>query len=60
MYHGFQVICAQIFLSQRLLFFINFHQNIKYGKLMQKINQMKIIPSLEVQLLDLYFINKHD
>jgi hypothetical protein len=59
MYHGFQVICAQIFLSQRLFFFINFHQNTKYGKLMQKINQLKIIPSLEVQLLDLYFINKH-
>ena len=25
---------------------------------MQKINQLKIIPSLEVQLLDLYIINK--
>jgi len=59
MYHGFQVICAQIFLSQRLFFFTNFHQKTMYGKLMQKINQLKIIPGLEVQLLDLYFINKH-
>jgi len=58
MYHGFQVTCAQIFLAQRLFFFINFHQNTKYGKLIQKINQLKIIPGLEVQLLDLYFINK--
>jgi hypothetical protein len=30
------VICAQIFLSQRLLSFINFHHNTNYGKLMQK------------------------
>jgi len=58
MYHGFQVICAQIFLSQRLFFFINFHQNTKYEKSMQKINQLKIIPSLAGQLLDLYFINR--
>ena len=58
MYHGFQVICAQIFLPLRLFFFINFHQNTKYGKLIQKINQLKIISSLEVQFLDLYLINK--